>query len=160
VEVQELACKAPIANVRFPLSRLLADNRGALIQRLGKLLGTTEFGWRATGVDVFSTDNRDFFRLTGRDLLASCEHFADFDATATKIRSFVEAALDGLEVERITFLGVRATRLATKDLKLVAQDHDLELLEVRRAHAEQDERKHLAQRDVNERNEQRRPPGP
>jgi hypothetical protein len=115
VEVQELACKALMANVRFRLSPLLADNRGALIQRLGDLLDTNEFGWTESGVQVFTTDKKEFFSVSGRDVVASCEHFEDREETAAKIRAFVAAALDALAVEHYDFLGVRTFWIAPTD---------------------------------------------
>jgi hypothetical protein len=115
VEVQELACKALIANVRFRLSPLFADNRGALIQRLGELLGTNEFGWTETGVQVFTADKKDLFTVSGRDLVATCEHFEDQEEAARKIRVFVAAMLDALQVERYQFLGVRTHWIAPTD---------------------------------------------
>lgn len=71
MELQELTCKALIGNVRFRLSPLMIDNRGALISDLTKALETTEFAWSDSHVDVFSTDQHDWYRLTGRDLIGS-----------------------------------------------------------------------------------------
>jgi hypothetical protein len=93
VEVQELTCKALIANVWFALTPLLGDNRGQLIRRMSKLLRTEEFGWQSDRVTVFSTDHREHFELSSRDLVASCEHSEDFEQTAGRIRVFVEQGL-------------------------------------------------------------------
>jgi phosphoglycolate phosphatase-like HAD superfamily hydrolase len=115
VEIQELACKALIANVRFPLSPLIIDNRGTLIQRMSAALDATEFAWRENGVDVFTTDEHNLFRIGGRDLVASCEHFSDLEAAAGKIRTFVETGLEFLDVEQVLFLGIRTHWVAATD---------------------------------------------
>jgi hypothetical protein len=47
--------------------------------------------------------------------------------------------------------------LATKDLELVARHDDLELLEVLRAKAQQDQREHPPQSEVEKRHQQLRP---
>jgi hypothetical protein len=115
VEVQELTCKALFANVRFRLSPLFADSRGALIRRLSELLETNEYGWSDESIQVFTSDQRRQFRLSGHDLIGSWEHFEEFDAAAGKIRLFVEEALNALAVEQVAFLGVRSHWTAATD---------------------------------------------
>lgn len=115
MELQELTCRALIANVRFRLSPTLADNRGAMIRELGSIVGTEEFGWTETGIDLFSSDQRDHFRLTGRDLVASSEHFESIDDSFAKTKAFTAAAVAALQVEEFAFLGVRTLWLAATD---------------------------------------------
>lgn len=115
VELQELSCKSLVANVRFPLSPLMIDNRGELIQRLSKALGTDQFGYNDLGVHVFTTDEHDHFRLTGQDLQGSCEHPPDIDIAGARIARFVEEGISALEVEKILFLGVRSFWMAATD---------------------------------------------
>lgn len=107
MEVQELACKALIANVRFPLSPRMIDNRGQLIERFAEVLGTEQFGYSDLGVDVYTTNEHDHFRLTGTSLTASCEHPESVEETGERIKRFVREGVDALGVQHVQFLGVR-----------------------------------------------------
>jgi hypothetical protein len=51
-----------------------------------------------------------------------------------------------------------SSHLAAKDRKLVAENHDLEFLELLRAAAQQDEREDASEDEVDQRGEQSRPP--
>lgn len=126
MELQELACKALIANVRFRLSPLIIDNRGAVIQRISNVLDAPEFAFRENSVDVFTTDQHDLFRVSGRDLIASCEHFADLELAAGRIRTFVDEGVQLLDIETVAFLGVRTHWIAATDNFEELRDHLLE----------------------------------
>jgi hypothetical protein len=64
---------------------------------------------------VFTTDRREWFRLDGKDLLASCEHPTDLELAAARIKRFVEESTDILDLERFTFMGVRSYWMAPTD---------------------------------------------
>ena len=97
MELQEFAPHLLISQIRLrtPVPTFF-DSRGALIAELRDLLDVPEWSYNQDGIDVFSTDGRELFRVRSAEIYASFENFDDFQTATARTRSFIERVLDWL----------------------------------------------------------------